>query len=118
MSLTIKNRAGHLFSNKKSEKDVTVRLTDVNGVTKLCNGFITEAGALVYGCTLDPEPEFELEYARPEVRLTVLNYSGQVTALEAWLNTVDGPRTVISHNCEEPIAVLSDESLILVGPIY
>lgn len=117
MTTLIMNKAGQLFSNKPSERDVTVKLTDEDGTVRYCNGFITELGAEVFGCTLDPDADCVLEHARPEVSLTLLGYTGwMVKAVEAWCNTPAGPRTVFRQNYGKS-GKLSDTSVI-VGPAY
>lgn len=118
MSLTIHSRVAGMFSNKRSEKDVTVRVVGEDGKDQLTHGFIVELGALVEGCALDPEPEFELEYGRPELKLTLLNYSGSVKSVKAWLSTVDGPQTVFEQQFAEPVALTAGESLEIVGPAF
>lgn len=107
-----------LMANRSFEKDVTVKLTDAKDKIRYCNGFIVETGSPVYGFSLDPDAEFELEYARPEVKLTLLGYSGNVKSLEAWLSTDKGLRTVLKQCYTEPITVLTDEVLNVVGPAY
>jgi len=41
-----------------------------------------------------------------------------VKSVEAWLNTSDGPQTVFKKDYSEPVAILSDEALQIVGPAY
>jgi len=118
MTTVIHRHAKALYGNKASERDVTVKLTDGDGTVRYCNGFITEIGSAVYGCSLDPDADYELEYARPDIKLTLINYSGAVRAIEAWMNTPNGPRTVFRQSYQESTVVTSSDQLEIVGPAY
>ena len=107
-----------MLSNKRSEVDVTVRVTDSRGEDRLISGFYRELGAPVTGESLDPDPEFLLEFSRPEIEVVILGYSGSIKAVSAWVSTMEGPQVVLDKEFPEPMTVLADESLTVVGPAY
>lgn len=107
-----------MLANTEGETDVTVKIETPFGEERLTHGFFKSIGSPVSASALDPDPEFELEYERPELALTVLGYQGQVKKLTAWVATPNGPQVVLTHLFAEPIALLSDETLQVVGPAY
>lgn len=117
---TVRHRPRSLLhGNKVSERDVTVKLTDEDGTERMLNGFFVEIGSLVTGFSLDPDPEYELEYTRPEIKLTLINAAGiPMKAIEAWENTPKGPRTVFKKTFEEVQKAFSSDPMILTGPAY
>lgn len=107
-----------MLADTEGETDVTVKIETPFGETHLTHGFFKDVGSPVTAFTLDPDPEFEMEYDRPELALTVLGYQGQVKKLTAWVATPDGPQVVLTHSFPEPVALMRDETLRVVGPAY
>jgi hypothetical protein len=107
-----------MLANTKGETDVTVKIEGPDGDTSLTHGFFKSIGSPVNGVELDPDGSFDMEYERPELALTVLGFSGTIARLQAWISTPKGPRVVLTHSFEEPIAVLADETIRVVGPAF
>lgn len=118
MSLTIQNRAGQRYSNKVGERDVTIKLTDGDGVTKYVSGFYTEIGMPALGCELDPDPEFEMEYGQPLYRLTFIGYNGPMKAFEAWTDVNEGSRKTFSSCYVLPVPIQDGDAITVVGPPF
>jgi hypothetical protein len=100
---------------KHGEMDVTCTVWDREGNHQTVSGVIKDLGCALSGFELDPEAEFEYEYERPEAEVTLFGFQGIVTRVRAWLGTIDGPQVVLESKLEEPIRVLADESLTVVG---
>lgn len=116
--LKFNTRAAGWYSNRVGDREVTLKVTDKDGKTSLCNGFYREVGSAVLGAELDPDGEFEYEYARPDALITFFGWSGVLVGLEAWENTRKGPLTVFRHQLDEPVALTGTESLSIIGPMF
>lgn len=65
--------------------------------------------------SLDPEAENEYELGRPELLINLLNYTGMVKRILAWVHTTDGQQVVVDQSFKEARRVNEGDLLSVVG---
>lgn len=105
-----------ILQSKPYETDVTCRVEQVNGNSRMYNGVFTFLGAPVLGCELDEEADFLLEYGFPEGDLIVLGFSGKIRKVDAWINSADGPLVVLTASFANPLEVKDGDTIPVAGP--
>ncbi len=101
---------------KQHECDVTCMVENQNGKTRMYNAIFAFRGAPVTGIELDHEAQFPLEYGRPEGDLKILDFTGRIRKVRAWITTADGPQVVLENTFQSSIQVKEGDAIPVVGP--
>lgn len=105
-----------LLQNSRYDTNVTCKVEDFNGGSRMYNGIFTFLGAPALGCELDEEADFLLEYGYPESDLVIVDFEGRLSKVDAWISTADGPQVVFTASFQNSLEVKKDDAIRVAGP--